>query len=92
MCGKMREIKDAANNSSGFTLIELLVVIIIIAVMSGIIAPVAYKSVGRFHNLLLQKEKIDISKRVDFLSFIADQPCKIKKNIIVCGKLKYAIR
>ncbi len=76
----------------GFTLIELLIVILIIAITSSIVAPVAYKSVEKFNNLLLTAKRKSLKNRENYLSFITDSKCKLSKDYIICANIKYAIR
>jgi len=76
----------------GFTLIEMLIVILIIAITSAIVAPVAYKSVEKFDNLISKAKERNIQKKIKFLSFISDSQCKLDKNEIVCGNIRYAIK
>jgi|GEM_PF-3479188 len=75
-------------HNSGFTLIELLVVVMIVAVLSAVVAPVAYKGVEKFDHLIATKKKIDINRAADYLSFITDSSCNIKGKGIVCGGSK----
>ncbi len=79
-------------HNSGFTLIELLVVIMIVAVLSAVVAPVAYKGVEKFDHLISQKKKIDMKKAADYLSFITDSSCRIRGKIVVCGRSKYVVK
>ncbi len=76
-------------DKQGFTLIELLIVMVIIAVTTSIVAPVAYKSVEKFNGLIAKQEQINLIKSAEYLSFIKDSPCKIEKNKIVCSKTVY---
>lgn len=77
----------------GFTLIEMLVVILLIAIASGIVAPVAYKSVEKFDNLIEKAKKEDVKRYIHFLEFITDSKCKVDNNSAVyCGDIKYALK
>ncbi len=77
---------------SGFTLIEILVVMLLIAMASALVAPVAYKSVGKFDNLINQAKKADSLKYAQYMSFIKDSKCKNDNNTIICGIEKYVIK
>ena len=73
----------------GFTLIELLIVILIISITASIVAPVAYRGVDKFKQLIAKKEKISIKDEADYLSFIKDESCKVENGVIICGKNTY---
>ncbi len=76
----------------GFTLIEMLIVILIIAITSAIVAPVAYKSVEKFDKLLSMARQKSVVKKERFYSFLSDSECKLSKDYIICGNIKYAIK
>ncbi len=73
----------------GFTLIEILIVILIISITTAIVAPVAYKLVGSFDKKINQQKLINQEKTVKYLAFITDEPCKMEKGVIICGKDKF---
>ncbi len=79
-------------HKQGFTLIEILVIILIVAIVSALVAPVAYNSVKKFDNLIKISKKADISKYVGYLSFITDSKCKYDNNTITCGHIKYNVK
>lgn len=79
-------------HKSGFTLIEILVVILLIAIASALVAPVAHKSVEKFNNLLDRSKKSDVEKYIAYLSFVSDENCKLDNKTIKCGNLEYAIK
>ncbi len=70
----------------------MLIVILIIAITSAVVAPVAYKSVEKFNKLISKAKERSIEKRVNFLSFISDSQCKIEKDVIICGDMKYVLK
>ena len=76
----------------GFTLIEMLIVILIIAITSSVVAPVAYKSVEKFDKLISIAKKRYLEKEVNFLSFISDSRCRLIGNKIVCGNMNYVLK
>ena len=77
-------------SNRGFTLIEILVVVIIMAAVLGVVAPVAYKSVGRFNAFLGKKEIVDIKNMANYLSFIKDTTCRVKKGVVMCDNNSYS--
>ena len=76
-------------DKEGFTLLELLIVMMIIAITAGVVTPVVYKSVDKFNQLLIEKERVDLQKEADYLSFIKDETCKVKNQVVICDQTTY---
>ncbi len=76
----------------GFTLIEILIVILIIAIVSGIVAPVAYKGVEGFKRLIRRAETANRVRMEKFFEFISDSRCTEDNGSFVCGKIRYEIK
>ena len=70
----------------------MLIVILIIAITSSIVAPVAYKSVEKFDKLLSEAKQKSLIRREKFFSFLSDSECRVSKGYIVCGNIKYGVR
>ncbi len=73
----------------GFTLIEILVVILIITITSSIVAPDAYNGIKKFHKLISKYEKVQMTNKLDYLSFITDSKCVLRNGNIYCNGVKY---
>ncbi len=70
-------------------MIEILIVIIIIAIVSGVVAPVAYKSVEKFETIVKKARIAQLEKKANFMSFITDQTCRLDNSTIVCGSRRH---
>ena len=73
----------------GFTLIEILIVVLIVAITSSVVAPVAYNGVKKFHKLISKYQKTQVKEKLNYLSFISDSKCVMKNGNICCNGVEY---
>jgi len=73
----------------GFTIIELLIVIFIIAIVTGVVAPTAYKIAERYKVYINKYEKIKNKEKLKYIDFLLDSSCILdKKKHLICKGAK----